>query len=123
MDSLEQKKLPNIIIDLGSNKIKFGFSSDLFPKYIIPNVTGKTKPNCFSPIKSYDNYYCGYDALFNSPSLDLSYPLLDNGGKFSSEQEYIKDYEQLFHYIFTEKLQIEEVNYNIFFNKFNIYNS
>ena len=114
MDSLEQKKLPNIIIDLGSNKIKFGFSSDLFPKYIIPNITGKIKPNFFSPIKSYDNYYCGYDALYNSPSLDLSYPLLDNGGKFSSEQEYIKDYEQLFHYIFKEKLQIEEVNYNIF---------
>ena len=113
MDLSEQKKLPNIIIDLGSNNIKFGFSSDLFPKYIIPTMTGKTKPNCFSPIKNYNNYYCGYDALYNSPSLDLSYPLIENNGKFISKSEYLKDFEKLFHYIFKEKLQIEEINYNI----------
>ena len=114
MDLSEQKKLPNIIIDLGSNNIKFGFSSDLFPKYIIPTMTGKTKPNCFSPIKNYNNYYCGYDALYNSPSLDLSYPLIETNGKFISKSEYLKDFEKLFHYIFKEKLQIEEINYNIF---------
>ena len=113
MDLSELKKLPNIIIDLGSNSIKFGFSSDLFPKHVIPNMIGRIKPNSFSPIKNYDNYYCGYDALYNSSSLDLSYPLLDNGGKFSSKEEYKKDYEKIFHYIFKEKLQIDEVNYNI----------
>lgn len=114
MDLSEQKNLPNIIIDLGSNNIKFGFSSDLFPKYIIPTMIGKIKQNCFSPIKNYNNYYCGYDALYNSPSLDLSYPLLDNNGKFISSNENLKDFEKLFHYIFKEKLQIEEINYNIF---------
>ena len=115
MDLSEQQNLlPNIIIDLGSNSIKFGFSSDLFPKYVIPNITGKIKQNNFSPIKSYNNYYCGYDALYNSPSLDLSYPLIENGGKISSKLEHIKDYEKLFHYIFKEKLEIEEYNYNIF---------
>ena len=114
MDLSEQKILPNIIIDLGSNNIKFGFSSDSFPKYIIPNMVGKVKKKFFSPIKKYNNYYCGYDALYNSPSLDLTYPLIDNRGKFSSEFEYVKDFETLFHYIFKEKLQIEEINYNIF---------
>ena len=114
MDLSEQKNLPNIIIDLGSNNIKFGFSSDLFPKYVIPTMTGKTKQNSFSPIKSYNDYYCGYDALYNSPSLDLSYPLIDNGGKFSSKIEYLNDFEKLFHYIFKKKLQIEEIYYNIF---------
>ena len=113
MDLSELKKLPNIIIDLGANSIKFGFSCDLYPKYVIPNILGRVKPNLFSPIKNYDNFYCGYDALYNSCSLDLSYPLLDNEGKFSFKEEYKKDYEKLFHYIFKEKLQIDEVNYNI----------
>ena len=113
MDLSELKNVTNIIIDLGTNSVKFGFSSDLFPKYVIPNMLGRVKPDYFSPIKNYDNFYCGYDALYNSSSLDLSYPLLDNNGKFSSKEEYQKDYEKLFHYIFKEKLQIEEVNYNI----------
>ena len=113
MDLSEIKKVANIIIDLGSNSIKFGFSSDLYPKHVIPNMIGRIKSNSFSPIKNYNNYYCGYDALYNSPSLDLSYPLLDNGGKFSPREEYKKDYEKIFEYIFKEKLQIEEVNYNI----------
>ena len=115
MDLSEQKnQLPNIIIDLGSNSIKFGYSSELYPKYVIPNITGKIKSNDFSPIKSYNNYYCGYDALYNGPSLDLSYPLIENGGKISSKEEYIKDYEKIFHYIFKDTLGIEEFNYNIF---------
>ena len=113
MDLSELKKLPNIIIDLGTNSIKFGFSSDLFPRHVIPNMIGQVKSNSFSPIKNYDNYYCGYDALYNSSSLDLSYPLLDNNGKFSPKVEYKKDFEKIFHYIFKEKLQIDEVNYNI----------
>ena len=110
--SEQQKQLPNIIIDLGSNSIKFGFSSDLYPKHVIPNITGKIKYNEFSPIKSYHNYYCGYDALYNSPSLDLSYPLIENCGKNSSE--HVKDYEKIFHYKKKEKLGVEEYNYNIF---------
>ena len=34
---------PSIIIDLGSNSIKFGLSSDLFPSHVIPNIIGKKK--------------------------------------------------------------------------------
>ena len=115
MDLSEPTKCNNIIIDLGSNSIKFGFSSDLYPKYIIPTITGKIRQNTFSPIKGYNNYYCGYDALYNSPSLNLSYPLIDNYGKFSSKIEYLKDFEKLFQYILKDKLQIEQVfNFNIF---------
>lgn len=110
---ISDKKANIIIIDLGTNSIKFGFNTDLFPKYVIPNMIGRVKSNSFSPIKNYDNYYCGYDALYNSSSLDLSYPLLDNNGKFFPKVEYIKDFEKIFYYIFREKLQIEEMNYNV----------
>ena len=79
----ENKKDPQIIIDLGSNCIKFGFSSDLFPKYIIPNIIGKKNENTFSPIKPSKNYYFGYDALYNSPGLDISYPLIESNGNIS----------------------------------------
>ena len=114
MDLSEQKNLPNIIIDLGSNCIKFGFSSDPFPKYIIPNAVAKDDTNSFLSIKKYNNCFCGYDALSNSPSLNLSYPLIDNNGKFLSKAENIRDFDSLFHYIFQEKLQVDEVNYKIF---------
>ena len=110
----ENKKDPQIIIDLGSNSIKFGFSSDLFPKYIIPNIIGKKNENTFSPIKPSKNYYFGYDALYNSPGLDISYPLIESNGNISSKKENLNSLENLFTYIFKEKLQIEEINFKIF---------
>ena len=110
----ENKKDPKIIIDLGSNSIKFGFSSDLFPKYIIPNIIGKKNQNTFSPIKPSKNYYFGYDALYNSPGLDISYPLIESNGNISSKKENLNSLENLFTYIFKEKLQIEEINFKIF---------
>ena len=105
---------PSIIIDLGSNSIKFGLSSDLFPSHVIPNIIGKKKQNLFSLKKNSNNHYFGNDALYNSPSLDISYPLIESGGKFSSKKENLDDFEKLFTYIFKEKLQVEENNFNIF---------
>ena len=112
MEISEQKILPNIIIDLGSNTIKFGMSCDLFPKYIIPNMIGKIKEKAFSPIKNYNNYYFGFEALYNSPSLDITYPLIDNNGRISRTVD--KDYEKIFQYIFKEAFQIDEAVYNVF---------
>ena len=105
---------PSIIIDLGNNSIKFGLSSDLFPSHVIPNIIGKKKQNLFSLKKNSNNHYFGNDALYNSPSLDISYPLIESGGKFSSKKENLDDFEKLFTYIFKEKLQVEENNFNIF---------
>ena len=134
------KQLPHIIIDFGSNSIKCGFNYDLYPRFIIPNAIGKIKNKAFSPIKNYNDYYCGYDALYNSSSIDLSYPRIENNGKISTDEEGIKDLESLFSYIFNEKLKTHEYTYDIFivdsintstkereaiahilFDKFNIY--
>ena len=134
------KQLPHIIIDFGSHSIKCGFNYDPFPKFIIPNVIGKIKNKAFSPIKSYNDCYCGYDALYNSAAIDLSYPRIDNNGKISTDEEGIKDLESLFSYIFDEKIKTHEYAYDIFivdsintstkereaiahilFDKFNIY--
>lgn len=114
MDFSEQKNHPTIIIDFGSDTIKFGFNLELYPPYIIPNMIGKLKPNLYSPLKTYNDRFCGYDALNRFPSLDISYPLIDHNGKFISEVENLNDFEALFHYIFKEKLQVEEINYNLF---------
>ena len=134
------KQLPHIIIDFGSNSIKCGFNYDLYPRFIIPNAIGKIKNKAFSPIKNYNDYYCGYDALYNSSSIDLSYPRIENNGKISTDEEGIKDLESLFSYIFDEKIKTHEYTYDIFivdsintstkereaiahilFDKFNIY--
>ncbi len=115
MASLDKaKKLSHIIIDFGSNSIKCGFNYEPFPRFIIPNVVGKIKNKSFSPIKDYNDYYCGYDALYNSSSIDLSYPRIDNNGKISTDEEGKKDLESLFSYIFNEKLKTHEYTYDIF---------
>ena len=115
MTSLDKaKKLSHIIIDFGSNSIKCGFNYEPFPRFIIPNVVGKIKNKSFSPIKDYNDYYCGYDALYNSSSIDLSYPRIDNNGKISTDEEGKKDLESLFSYIFNEKLKTHEYTYDIF---------
>ena len=108
------KQLPHIIIDFGSNTIKCGFNYDLYPRFIIPNAIGKIKSKAFSPIKNYNDYYCGYDALYNSSSIDLSYPRIENNGKISTDEEGIKDLESLFSYIFDEKIKTHEYTYDIF---------
>jgi len=115
MTSLDKsKQSSHIIIDFGSHTIKAGYNYEPFPRLIIPNVLGKIKDNIFSPIKDYNDYYCGYDALYNKPSLELSYPRIDNNGKFPTTEEGENDLENLFSYIFKEKLKSQEYAYDIF---------
>ena len=135
------KQSPHIIIDFGSNTIKCGFNYDPFPKLIFPNVVGKIKNKSFSPIRDYDDYYCGYDALNNSSAIDITYPRIENNGKILTTEEGQKDLESLFSYILDEKLKTHDYAYDIFivdsiftstkeretiahilFEKFNIYN-
>ena len=129
----------NIIIDLGSHSIKCGFNFDPFPRFIIPNVVGKIKNRSFSPLKDYNEYFCGYDALHNSSVIDITYPKIENNGKFSSTEEGKKDIESIFSYIFEEKLKSKDISSvfiidsiftsskeretiaQILFEKFNIY--
>ena len=115
MTSLEKsRQLQHIIIDFGSNTIKYGFNQDPFPKFITPNVIGKIKNKNFSPIKDYNEYYCGYDALYNSSSVDITYPRIDNNGKISTTEEGEKELENIFSYILKEKLKINDYTYDIF---------
>ena len=115
MTSLEKsKQFPHIIIDFGSHSIKCGFNIDPFPKFIIPNIIGKIRNKSFSPIKEYNECYCGYDALYNSYSLELAYPRIENNGKFPTSKEVINDLESLFSYIFNEKIKVNEYAYDIF---------
>ena len=108
------KQPPHVIIDFGSHSIKCGFNEDPFPRFIIPNVVGKIKNKNFSPLKSYNEYYCGLDALYNSSSIDLSYPRIDNNGKIPTTEEGMKDLESLFSYLFEEKIKINEYGNDIF---------
>ena len=115
MESIETlKQSSHIIIDFGSNSIKCGFNYETFPRFIIPNVIGKIKSRSFSPLKDYNEYFCGYDALYNSPSIDISYPRIENDGKFLSTDEGKKDIESIFSYIFEEKLKSHDYSYNVF---------
>ena len=115
MTSLEKsRQLQHIIIDFGSNTIKYGFNQDPFPKFITPHVIGKIKNKNFSPIKDYNEYYCGYDALYNSSSVDITYPRIDNNGKISTTEEGEKELENIFSYILKEKLRINDYTYDIF---------
>ena len=115
MTSLEKsRQLQHIIIDFGSNTIKYGFNQDPFPKFITPNIIGKIKNKHFSPIKDYNEYYCGYDALYNSSSVDITYPRIDNNGKISTTEEGEKELENIFSYILKEKLKINDYTYDIF---------
>ena len=107
-------KPSHIIIDFGSNSIKCGFNCDPFPRFIIPNVIGKIKNKSFSPLKDYNENFCGYDALHNSSSIDITYPRIDNNGKFSSTEEGKKDIESIFSYIFEEKLKSHEHPSSVF---------
>lgn len=113
---MESKQSSHIIIDFGSNSIKCGFNYEPFPRFIIPNVIGKIKNNSFSPLKDYNEHFCGYEALYNSSSIDLAYPRIENNGKFSSTEEGKKDIESIFSYIFEEKLKLKshEHSENVF---------
>ena len=114
---------------------------DPYPRFITPNVVGKIKSKSFSPIKDYNDYYCGYDAIYNSSSTDITYPRLDNNGKFPTNEEGLKDLESIFSYILKDKIKMNDYAYSIFiidsifttakerkaiaqilFEKFNIYN-
>jgi len=112
----KNEQAPHIIIDFGSNTIKFGFNYDPFPKFIIPNVVGKIKNKSFSLIKDYNDYYCGYEALNNGPAIDLTYPRIENDGQILSTMEGQKELESLFSYILYEKLKLktQKDKYNIF---------
>ena len=115
MASLEKsKQIQHIIIDFGSNTIKYGFNQDPFPKFITPNIIGKIKNKCFSPIKDYNDYYCGYDALYNSSSIDITFPRIDNNVKIPTTPEGEKQLENLFSYIFRDKLKTNDYTYDIF---------
>ena len=114
MEDNLNKPSPHIIIDLGSHSIKFGFSCDPFPRFIIPNIIGKIKNKSFSPLKEYSEYFCGYDALHNSSAIDITYPKIENNGKFSSTEEGKKDIESIFSYIFEEKLKSHEHPSSVF---------
>ena len=107
-------KSSHIIIDFGSHSIKCGFNYDPFPRVIIPNVVGKIKNKSFSPLKDYNEYFCGYDALHNSSAIDITYPRIENNGKFSSTEEGKKDIESIFSYLFEEKLKSHEKLYSVF---------
>ena len=137
----KSKQLQHIIIDFGSHSIKYGFNLEPYPRFITPNIVGKIKNKSFSPIKDYNDYYCGYDALYNSSSTDITYPRLDNNGKFPTNEEGLKDLESIFSYILKDKIKMNDYAYSIFiidsifttakerkaiaqilFEKFNIYN-
>lgn len=137
MDIIE-KQAHHIIIDFGSSTIKCGFNFESFPRVIVPNVVGKIKKKSFSPIKDYNENFCGFDALYNSSSIDISYPRIDNKGKFLTNEEGQKDLESLFSYILDEKLKAHdlavfivdsiftsskerEIIAQILFEKFNVY--
>ena len=137
----KSKQLQHIIIDFGSHSIKYGFNLEPFPRFITPNVVGKIKSKSFSPIKDYNDYYCGYEALYNSASTDITYPRIDNNGKIPTNEEGLKDLESIFSYILKDKIKMNDYAYSIFiidsifttakersaiaqilFEKFNIYN-
>ena len=107
-------KSSHIIIDFGSHSIKCGFNYDPFPRLIILNVVGKINNKSFSPLKDYNEYFCGYDALHNSSAIDITYPRIENNGKFSSTEEGKKDIESIFSYLFEEKLKSHEKLYSVF---------
>ena len=109
MESLDKsRQIQHIIIDIGSNTIKCGFNYEPYPRYIIPNVIGKIKSNSFSPIRDYNEYYCGFDAIYNSPSLDITYPKIENNGKFLLTEEGQNHIEGLFSYLLDEKFKTHE---------------
>ena len=110
MDSLDKsRQAQHIIIDLGSNTIKCGFNYEPYPRYIIPNVMGKIKSNSFSLMKDYNEFYCGLEALHNSSSLDITYPKLENNGKFLSTEEGLNFLEGLFSFLIDEKFKTHEI--------------
>ena len=110
MDSLDKsRQAQHIIIDLGSNTIKCGFNYEPYPRYIIPNVMGKIKNNSFSLMKDYNDFYCGLEALHNSASIDITYPKLENNGKFLSTEEGLNFLEGLFSFLIDEKFKTHEI--------------
>ena len=110
MEDFERpRQLQHIIIDFGSNTIKCGFNFEPFPRLIVPNVIGKIKEKSFSPIKDYNEYFCGFDALYNSSSIDVSYPRIENKGKFLTNEEGQKALESLFSYILDQKLKVHDL--------------
>ena len=109
MDSLDKtRQAQHTIIDLGSNTIKIGFNYEPYPRYIIPNIMGKIRSNSFSSIKDYNDYYCGLEALHNSSSLNITYPKLENNGKFLLTEEGQNYLEGLFSFLLDEKFKYHE---------------
>ena len=92
-----------IIIDLGSSTIKYGTNNSPFPQIISPNVYGRLKKPANYLFKRTNEKIFGYDALYNSPSLNLNYPMIKNNGNLLSSADFLED---IFSYIF-DTLNIE----------------
>lgn len=95
----------HIVIDFGSNLIKCGYSCESVPRFEIPNVVGKVKKNSLFVLRDYDNYYCGYDALYGGTSLDIKYPRLERNGIIDTSEEGLKDIRNLLQYIIEDKMK------------------
>ena len=95
----------HIVIDFGSNLIKCGYSCESVPRFEIPNVVGKVKKNSLFVLRDYDNYYCGYEALYGGTSLDIKYPRLESNGIIDTSEEGLKDIRNLFQYIIEDKMK------------------
>ena len=103
----------HIVIDFGSNLIKCGYSCETLPRFEIPNVVGKVKKNSLFVLRDYDNYYCGYDALYGGTSLDLKYPRLENNGIIDTSEEGLKDIRSLLKYIIEDKMKSSNQTNNV----------
>ncbi len=85
----------SIVIDHGSVNLKYGFSGTEFPAYITPTIIGKPK---LSYNSTHDDYYVGNDAIENSKTHFLNFPIED--GKIINWE----DMEDLWIHMFTTDL-------------------
>jgi actin-related protein len=93
-----------IVIDIGSGRIKAGFSGDSIPKINFPSVIGKLKKNFTGDKET----FIGEEALLKSEKLTLKYPI---------ERGIITDWnemEELWHHTFYNELTISPEDQAVF---------
>ena len=98
----ENKEMPNIVIDIGKDYCKAGFTGEEEPSVVFPTYVGYPKYN-----RKKKEYFVGCDALTRRYELNIKSP-------FKEGKIYDWDaMEKIFSHIFYDELKIEPKNHNV----------
>ena len=100
-----------LVMDMGSDLIKFGFSGDDAPRVVIPNLVGKPKPSTLMIGISIRDYLTADEAQIKRGGLDIERPVVNGIVRNLCQME------SMWHHTFYNELKLAPEDHPVLFTE------